>query len=309
MSNPFSDTFPLALGGNTFGWTSDEETSHAVLDAFVASGGNHIDTADSYSAWVDGHVGGESEQVIGSWLARRGNRDSVTIATKVSRHPQFKGLAPANIAAAVDASLERLGTDHIDLYYAHYDEPERPIEEIAAAFDALVVSGKVLAIGVSNVEPERITAWMETAEKNNLAAPIALQPHYNLLTREPYESTLAPLAERHNLGVFTYFSLAAGLLTGKYRSVADIDGTDRQRHLGRYTSDQAFRVVDELADVATEAGAEPASVALAWLRSRPGVVAPIASARTVEQLEALVEGARLELTPDQVARLDAVSAG
>lgn len=308
MSNPFSDTFPLALGGNTFGWTSDEETSHAVLDAFVASGGNHIDTADSYSAWVDGHVGGESEQVIGSWLARRGNRDSVTIATKVSRHPQFKGLAPANIAAAVDASLERLGTDHIDLYYAHYDEPERPIEEIAAAFDALVAAGKVLAVGVSNVEPERIAAWIDTAQKNNLAAPIALQPHYNLLTREPYESSLAPLAAQHGLGVFTYFSLAAGMLTGKYRSASDIKGTDRERHLSRYTNDAAFGAIDALTDVAAAHDVEPASVALAWLRHRPGVVAPIASARNVAQLDALIAGARLELTPDEVARLDAASA-
>ncbi|WP_403021011.1 aldo/keto reductase [Salinibacterium sp. GXW1014] len=308
MSNPFSDTFPLALGGNTFGWTSDEETSHAVLDAFVASGGNHIDTADSYSAWVDGHVGGESEQVIGSWLARRGNRDSVTIATKVSRHPQFKGLAPANIAAAVDASLERLGTDHIDLYYAHYDEPERPIEEIAAAFDALVAAGKVLAVGVSNVEPERIAAWIDTAQKNNLAAPIALQPHYNLLTREPYESSLAPLAAQHGLGVFTYFSLAAGMLTGKYRSASDIQGTDRERHLSRYTNDAAFGAIDALTDVAAAHDVEPASVALAWLRNRPGVVAPIASARNVAQLDALIAGARLELTPDEVARLDAASA-
>ncbi|WP_308214956.1 aldo/keto reductase [Homoserinimonas sedimenticola] len=308
MSNPFSDTFPLALGGNTFGWTSDEETSHAVMDAFVASGGNHIDTADGYSAWVPGHSGGESEQIIGSWLARRGNRDSVTVATKVSTHPEYKGLSPANITAAAEASLERLGTDHIDLYYAHYDESERPMEEIAAAFDALVTSGKVLAIGVSNLSAARITEWMETAEKNNLAAPIALQPHYNLLTREPFESELAPLAAQHGLGVFTYFSLAAGMLTGKYRKPADFDGVDRSHTLGGYSSEQAFRIVDELADVAAEVDVAPASVALAWVRSKPTVVAPIASARTVEQLDALVAGARLELTAEQVARLDEVSA-
>lgn len=300
------DIFPLALGGNTFGWTSDEATSHAVLDAFVAGGGNHIDTADGYSRWVPGNTGGDSERIIGSWLAGRGDRDRLSIATKVGRHPDFEGLG--SIAAAADASLARLGTDHIDLYYAHYDEPERDIDEIAAAFDALVTAGKVRAIGVSNVSPERIEAWTASASANGFAAPVALQPHYNLLTREPFEGTLAPLAERHGLGVFTYYSLASGLLTGKYRTPADFEGAARGRTLVDYATDKAFEIVATLTDVAADAATTPTAVALAWLRGKPTVVAPIASASRVDQVADLLAGGRLELSAEQVARLDAVSA-
>lgn len=301
------DIFPVALGGNTFGWTSDDAASHAVLDAFVDGGGNHIDTADGYSRWVPGNTGGDSERIIGSWLAARGNRyrDRVSIATKVGRHPQFEGLGA--IAAAADASLARLGTDHIDLYYAHYDEPERDIDEIAAAFDALVTAGKVRAIGVSNVSPERIDAWMASAAANGFAAPVALQPHYNLLAREPYESTLAPLAARHGLGVFTYYSLASGLLTGKYRTAADFEGAARSRTLNDYGTDLAFDVVATLTDVASQTATTPTAVALAWLRSKPAIVAPIASASRVEQVADLLAGGRLQLSAEQLARLDAVS--
>lgn len=307
MTNPFSDSFPLVLGGNTFGWTTDEAASHVVLDAFVSAGGNHIDTADGYSAWVPGNTGGDSEKIIGSWLAARGNRDSVTIATKVATHPDFKGLASANIAAAADASLARLGTDYIDLYYAHFDDETQSIEDIATSFDALVKAGKVHSIGVSNFSPERIDAWFAAAKAHNLTAPVALQPHYNLLARD-YETSYAPVAERHGLGVFTYFALAAGMLTGKYRGAADIEGTDRGRTLAPLATDATFRVVDALVEVAAEVGATPTAVALAWLQSKPTVTAPIASARTVEQLDSVLASVELQLDPALVERLDAASA-
>ncbi|PWB97343.1 aldo/keto reductase [Salinibacterium hongtaonis] len=307
MTNPFSDSFPLVLGGNVFGWTADEPESHRVLDAFVAAGGDHVDTADGYSAWVPGNTGGDSERIIGSWLASRGNRDTVTIASKVATHPEFTGLSPANIAAAADASLARLGTDYIDLYYAHFDDETQSIEDIATAFDALVKAGKIHSIGVSNFSPERIDAWFAAAKANGLSTPVALQPHYNLLARG-YETTYAPVAERHGLGVFTYFSLAAGMLTGKYRSAADVEGAARGRTLAPLATESAFSTIAALVEVADEVGATPTAVALAWLQSKPSVTAPIASARSVEQLEGLLASVELQLDPALVERLDAASA-
>ena len=223
------DIFPLALGGNTFGWTSDEDTSFDILDAFTAGGGNFVDTADSYSAFADGNSGGESEMIIGKWMTARGNRDDVVLATKVSQHPEFRGLAPDNIRAAADASLARLQTDHIDVYYAHYDDDTTPLVESLAAFDDLVRAGKVRHVAISNYSPARVREWLGLAKDNGFAAPIALQPHYNLVARRDYEGELQALAVDNGLGVFPYFSLAAGFLTGKYRTREDLAGTQRER--------------------------------------------------------------------------------
>jgi aryl-alcohol dehydrogenase-like predicted oxidoreductase len=301
------EVFPLNLGGNTFGWTSDEAESHRVLDAFTAGGGNFVDTADGYSAWAPGNSGGESETIIGSWLAARGNRDRVVVATKVSSHPQFKGLSAANVAAAADASLTRLGTDYIDLYYAHFDDADTPLEETAGAFDALVRAGKVRAIGVSNYSADRIREWFEVARRNGFALPVAVQPHYNLVARTAYERNIAPVAAAENLAVLPYYALASGFLTGKYRTTEDLSLGPRGGGAQKYLNEDGLAVIKSLSLIAETHGVEPASVALAWLRTRPGVAAPIASARTVSQLPALLASATLELSADDVAALDEVS--
>jgi aryl-alcohol dehydrogenase-like predicted oxidoreductase len=301
------DLHPLALGTNTFGWTSDEATSHAVLDAFVAGGGNFVDTADSYSSWAPGNAGGESETILGSWLGTH-DRDDLVIATKVSQHPDFAGLSAANVAAAAEASLKRLGTDRIDLYYAHFDDEQTPLEETVRAFAELVDEGKVRHVGVSNYSAARIAAWVQIADENGFARPVALQPHYNLVHRQPYERELAPLAARWSLGVVPYFALASGFLTGKYRTQADLAGAAREQMAAGYLDESGLAVVQALTEVADGHGVAPATVALAWLQSRPGVVAPIASARTPEQLPALLAAATLSLAQDELAALDAASA-
>lgn len=301
------EVFPLNLGGNVFGWTSDEATSHQVLDAFTAAGGNFIDTADGYSAWVPGNSGGESETIIGKWLTSRNNRNSVVLATKVSQHPQFRGLSAANVTAAADASLARLGTDYIDLYYAHYDDASTPLEETAGAFDALVKAGKVRAVGVSNYTAERIREWFEVARRHGFVLPVAVQPHYNLVARQAYEQNIAPVAAEEGLAVLPYYALASGFLTGKYRTTEDLASSPRGGGAKAYLNEDGLAVIKVLTEVADAHGVEPASVALAWLRTRPGVAAPIASARTVEQLPALIASATLELTADEIAALDEVS--
>ncbi|GAA2630894.1 aldo/keto reductase [Paractinoplanes durhamensis] len=308
LGNSGIEVFPLALGGNTFGWTSDEATSHQVLDAFVEAGGNFIDTADAYSAWVPGNAGGESETIIGDWLNTRGNRDRVVIGTKVSQHPQFRGLAAANIAAAADASLTRLQTDHIDVYYAHYDDANTPLEETAAAFDALVKAGKVRAIAVSNYSADRIREWFEIARRDDLTLPVAVQPHYNLVKRIAYERDIAPVAAAENLAVVPYYALASGFLTGKYKTTEDLAGAVRGQGAKGYLSEAGLQVIKALEEIAGAHGVAPATVALAWLRTRPHVAAPLASARTVEQLPALVASATLELDADERRALDEVSA-
>lgn len=302
------EVFPLALGANTFGWTSDEPTSHAVLDAFLAAGGNFVDTADSYSAFADGNSGGESETILGRWFATRpGAREQVVLGTKVSRHPQFRGLAPETVALAANASLTRLGTDHLDLYSAHYDDPDTPLVETLAAFQALVDAGKVRHVGISNYSPARVAEWVRTARENGFDAPVALQPHYNLVTRTEFERDYAPLAREHDLGVTPYFALAAGFLTGKYRTVADLPGSTRGRMAAGYASPEGLAVVDVLAEVAAAHEAEIATVALAWLLAQPTVVAPIASARVVDQLGALTAAPALALTDAELARLTEAS--
>ncbi|GAA2030243.1 aldo/keto reductase [Agromyces tropicus] len=304
------EVFPLNLGGNVFGWTADEPTSFAVLDAFAEAGGNLVDTADGYSHWVSGHTGGESEAIIGRWTAARGNRDDVVIATKVSTHPSFPGLSAANIRAAADASLQRLGTDRIDLYYAHFDDPSVPLEETVGALSGLVDAGKVRAIAISNYTPERIDEWFAVTAANGFHRAVALQPHYNLVERG-YEHGLRERAEREGLAVLPYFSLAKGFLAGTYRDDADATRAGASPRAGAasaYLDDRGRRVLAALDEVAAAHGVDVASVSLGWLRRQPTVLAPIASARTPEQLPALLASATLELGDDELARLDAASA-
>lgn len=308
IGNSELDVFPLNLGGNTFGWTSDVAASETVLDAFVGGGGNFVDTADGYSAWVPGNSGGESETIIGSWMASRGNRDSVVVGTKVSQHPEFTGLSAANVAAAADASLTRLQTGHIDLYYAHFDDAAVPLDETVGAFNDLVVAGKVRYVGISNYSADRAAEWIAIARREGYALPVALQPHYNLVHREPYESELAPVVAANTLGVMPYFSLASGFLTGKYRSDADLVGKARGGGAGKYLTERGLAVLAELDGIAAAHGVAVASIALAWLRAQPGVVAPIASATSAEQVADLLASAVVELDAEELERLDKVSA-
>ncbi|OSZ57707.1 alcohol dehydrogenase [Streptomyces pharetrae CZA14] len=302
------EVFPLSLGGNVFGWTADQEQSFAVLDAYTAAGGNFVDTADSYSAWADGNSGGESETIIGAWLKARGNRDDVVLATKVSQHPEYPGLSAANIKAAADASLRRLGTDRIDLYYTHFDKPEVPVEEIIGALDELVRAGKVRHIAASNISPERLRASLEFSDREGLARYVALQPHYNLVSRDTYEGELQDVAARAGLAAVPYFALASGFLTGKYRPGAAVDSA-RAAGAGKHLdSERGRRVLDALDAVAAAHGVPVATVALAWLAAQPTVAAPIASARTPDQLPALLGVAELRLTEEELARLGEASA-
>lgn len=300
---------PLVLGGNVFGWTADQQASFDVLDAFVAGGGNFIDTADGYSAWVPGHTGGESETIIGEWMRTRGNRGEVVIATKVSTHPRYSGLSPETIKRAADASLNRLGVDAIDVYYAHFDDEETPLEETVAAFSELVDAGKVRTIAISNYTAERADEWFRIAREGGLHLPVALQPHYNLVERGYETNGLRTLAERENLGVFAYFGLAKGFLAGKYRSADDVAAATTPRAGGAAAyverGQQLLAVLDEVAAAHSVA---VASVSLAWLREQRSVTAPIASARSLEQLPDLLASMSLELTSEELAALDAASA-
>ncbi|WP_333778088.1 aldo/keto reductase [Streptomyces sp. IBSBF 3136] len=302
------EVFPLALGGNVFGWTADEKTSFAVLDAYTAAGGNFVDTADSYSAWVEGNKGGESETIIGKWLKARGNRSDVVVATKVSQHPEYQGLTAANIKAAADASLRRLDTDYIDLYYTHFDKPEVPVEEIIGALDELVRAGKVRHIAASNISPERLRASLDFSDREGLARYVALQPHYNLVSRDTYEGPLQDLAAREGLAAVPYFALASGFLTGKYRPGTQVDSARAGSAAKHLQSERGQKVLTALDEIAAAHDAPVATVALAWLASRATVAAPIASARTVEQLPALLAVAELELTQEDLDRLTLASA-
>ncbi|GAA1918182.1 aldo/keto reductase [Nocardioides lentus] len=296
------DVRPLALGANPFGWTIDERASHAVLDAFVGAGGDLVDTSDSYG---DGH--GESEAFIGSWLARTGRRDDVVLATKIGSSRMRPGLAADNVAAGVEESLQRLRTDRIDLLWAHFDDTDTPLGETLGAFQRLVDAGKVREVGISNYSPARIREWTGLVRANGWRAPVALQPEYSLLRRASYETERADLAAEHDLGVLPYWGLASGLLTGKYRSRDDVSGPRAGLVSGYAEDDAAFEVVAALREVAAAHDAEPASVALAWLGTRPGVVAPIASASRPEQVEALLASTTLPLSSEEVDRLTAAS--
>jgi aryl-alcohol dehydrogenase-like predicted oxidoreductase len=290
-----------------FGFTADEQQSVAVLDAYTAAGGNFIDTADAYSAFVPGHVGGESETIIGAWLARRGRRDDVVVATKVGSLGTRPGLSAKNIAAAAEDSLTRLQTDYIDLYYAHGDDAETPLEETLEAFDALVKAGKVRHIAASNFTAPRLAEALAVSDREGFARYVALQPHYNLVERG-YEDELAALVAREGLSTLPYFGLAGGFLTGKYRSQDDAGKSPRAAGALGYLDARGERVLAVLDEVAAAHGVSVASVSLAWLGAQPTVVAPIASARVVEQLPDLLAAVSLELTPAELAALSEASA-
>ncbi|MFE5569633.1 aldo/keto reductase [Amycolatopsis japonica] len=299
LGNTDLDVRGINLGGNVFGWTADEEQSFAVLDAYTAAGGNFIDTADLYSQ-------GGSETIIGDWLAKRGRRDDVVIATKTGMWEQRKGLSAANIAAAAEDSLRRLRTDHIDLYYAHIDDPDTPVEETVRAFDALVRAGKVRYVAASNYSAERLSEALSISDREGLAKYVALQPHYNLVERD-YEQDLAPTVEREGLTVLPYFSLAKGFLAGKYRSKDDLGDSPRAARASSYLDERGERVLAALDEVAASRGVPVAAVSLAWLFAQPTVTAPIASARSVEQLNDLLPAADLALTTEEVDALTAAS--
>lgn len=300
-------TLPLVLGGNTFGWTSDQEASFAVLDAFLEAGGTHIDTADLYAVWIGDGTGGHSEKVLGEWFAARGNRDKVVLATKMGGLAPYDNQQHDSVVAALEASLKRLQTDYIDIFYSHYDDENVSIADQAATYDSLVKTGKVRHIALSNYSPERMREWFEYATANDLTVPAAIQPQYNLVHRKDFEESYLPLAREFGAATFPYFSLASGFLTGKYRSAEDLEGRNRQGFVEGYATAEGFAVVDTLVEVAAARGVEPATVALAWQLAK-GVTAPIASASTPEQLPALVAASTLKLSAAEVESLDAASA-
>jgi aryl-alcohol dehydrogenase-like predicted oxidoreductase len=296
---------PLCFGGNVFGWTADAPTSFALLDRFVDAGLNFVDTADVYSAWAPGNKGGESETIIGDWLKRRGGRERIVIATKVGSEmgPGKKGLSKAYIRQAAEDSLRRLQTDYIDLYQSHRDDPETPIEGTLEAYAELIKAGKVRAIGASNFTAERLSQALEVAERTGLPRYECLQPEYNLYDRGAYEGDLERVCRENGLGVITYFSLASGFLTGKYRSEADLGKSPRGQGIRKYLNERGFRILAALDEVAGLYSSTPARVAIAWLLARPIVTAPIASATGTAQLADLVAATRLDLAPAAVAAL------
>jgi aryl-alcohol dehydrogenase-like predicted oxidoreductase len=301
---------PLMLGGNVFGWTIDETASFKVLDAFSAASLNFIDTADSYSTWVPGHKGGESETIIGNWLKRGGQRDKMIIATKVgSEIPgQGKGLSKAWITRQVEASLKRLQTDYIDLYQSHRDDPNTPVEETLETYAHLVQRGKVRVIGCSNFTAERTAESLAASRKHSWPRYESLQPNYNLYSRADFETTLEPLALKEKLGVIPYYSLAAGFLTGKYRSENDLSKSQRGQGVKKFLNDRGFRILKALDTVADQHKATSAQVSLAWLMARPSITAPIASATSVDQLNELAKATRLELSHSDIEQLNQASA-
>ena len=300
---------PLCLGGNVFGWTADEATSFKVLDAYADAGLNFIDTADVYSTWVPGHKGGESEVIIGKWMKARGNRDKLVIATKVGSEmgPNQKGLSKSYIGSAVEASLQRLQTDYIDLYQSHRDDRDTPQQETLGAYEELIRDGKVRAIGASNFTTARLKEALEISAELGLPRYESLQPKYNLSDRAEYEAELEPLCRREEIGVIPYYGLASGFLTGKYRSDADFGKSVRGGRMAAYLDDRGRRILAALDAVAARKNATPAQIALAWLMARPGITAPIASATSVEQIRDLVQATKVLLDNDDIAQLDRAS--
>jgi len=300
------DVFPLCLGGNVFGWTADERASFEVLDAYVAAGGNFIDSSDSYSAFAPGNVGGESEAMLGKWFAARGNRAEVVLATKVGRKPDRRGLSPTNIRTAVSESLERLQTDYIDVYYAHEDDQDTPLEEALTTFDELIREGKVRYIAASNYEAPRLEQALRTSDERGLARYVAVQPEYSLVERQDYEGALEDLCVREGLACVPYWVLARGFLTGKYRPGIEVD-SPRAGQVAPYLEDNgAMAVLGAVDRIAQARGTTVAAVALAWVRAQPGVVAPIASARNAQQLAEILPGATLELSDDELRELSSL---
>ncbi|OZI36608.1 alcohol dehydrogenase [Bordetella genomosp. 1] len=302
---------PIAFGGNVFGWTVDAATSFSLLDALVDAGLNFIDTADVYSRWAQGNQGGESETIIGQWLKKTGKRDQVLIATKVGMEmgPGKVGLKPDYIRQSVEDSLKRLQTDHIDLYQTHKDDPDTPLADTLEAFADLIAAGKVRAIGASNYSAARLNEALITSERLGLPRYESIQPEYNLYTREPFESGLQELVVTQQLGTINYYALASGFLSGKYRSAADAGQSVRGKKIvEQYLDERGLRILKALDEVAENARAKPAQVALAWQLAQPGITAPIASATSLAQLDDLAGAARLALSRDDLVRLSAASA-
>jgi aryl-alcohol dehydrogenase-like predicted oxidoreductase len=307
ISHTELDVFPLSLGGNVFGWTSNEEQSFAVLDAYAAAGGNFIDTADMYSCWVPGNSGGESETIIGRWMKKRGNRNQMVIATKVGNLPRLPGLSTKTVQRAAEDSLERLQTDHIDLYYAHEDDRATPLAETLAAFDSLVRGGKVRYLAASNYNGPRLVEALRMSRREGFAQYVALQPHYNLMERAKYEGELADTVAAEGLSTFPYFSLASGFLTGKYRDGGKVD-SKRAEGAQVYLNEKGRKVLKALDEIAAARKEAVATIALAWLAAQPTVVAPIASARTPEQLPPLLRSTEVNLKKEEIQKLSAASA-
>jgi aryl-alcohol dehydrogenase-like predicted oxidoreductase len=309
LGNSGLETGPLALGGNVFGWTADERTSFALLDAFVGAGFSLVDTADVYSVWVPGHGGGESESVIGKWLKRGGKRQDVLIATKVGMEmsAEKKGLARDHILRSVEDSLRRLQTDYIDLYQSHIDDETTPQEETLETYSRLIEQGKVRAIGASNYKGDRLSQSLDVSKSLGYPSYQTLQPLYNLYDRADYETNLEPVCLENGIGVISYFSLASGFLTGKYRSEDDLSKSPRGRRTKQYLNDRGLRILGALDEVASRLDSTPARVALAWLIARPSITAPIASATSLAQLDDLIESTRLELDPSSSALLNEAS--
>jgi aryl-alcohol dehydrogenase (NADP+) len=303
IPNTNLDVFPLCLGGNVFGWTADEHQSFAVLDAYAAAGGNFIDTADVYSAWVPGHAGGESEAIIGRWMTARGTRNRMIVATKVGMKPGLKGLSSTTIRTAAEDSLRRLATDRIDLYYAHADDPATPLDESLRAFDGLVKEGKVRHIAASNYTAPRLAEALAISGREGLARYTALQPHYNLVHRNEYEGELRDLCAREGVACFPYYALAKGFLTGKYRREGSPVDSPRASAARAYLDEHGVRLLAVLDGIAAAHDTTVAAVSLAWLVAQPTVAAAIASARTVEQLADLLPVVDVTLSPGELARL------
>lgn len=302
---------PIAFGGNVFGWTIDQTTSFQILDAFVDQGFNLVDTAEVYSSWVPGNQGGESEAIIGHWLAQGGKRERVVIATKVGLEMPDgrRGLSKANIVKAVEGSLQRLQTDYIDLYQSHEDDPNTPLEETLEAYATLIQQGKVRAIGASNYSAARLREALTVSKDKGLPAYISLQPEYNLYDRGGFEAELAPLAQQESLGVISYYSLASGFLSGKYRSKEDLGKSARGEMIGqRYLNERGLRILAALDQVAEACQTTPAAISLAWLLHRPGLTAPIVSATSVAQLTEILKAAQIKLSPEKIQQLDKASA-
>lgn len=296
----------INLGGNVFGWTLNEQQSFDILDAFVEAGFNFIDTADSYSWWVDGNVGGESETIIGKWMKKNGNRDRIVLATKVGSETGKHKIdtSKKHILESIDKSLKRLGTDYVDLYYTHFDDGITPVEESLEAYDEIIKAGKVRYIGASNISPERLVESLTSAEKNGLPRYQVLQPHYNLVERTQYETQYAPIADKYDLSVLTYWSLASGFLTGKYRSEADLNKSVRGEGVKKYLNEKGLSVLAALDEVSDKHQTKPATVALAWLLAQAHVAAPIASATKRGQLETLFAAPQLKLDAEDLEILD-----
>jgi aryl-alcohol dehydrogenase-like predicted oxidoreductase len=310
LGNSGLEISPLVFGGNVFGWTADEPTSFKLLDAFVAAGFNSIDTADVYARWAPGHSGGESEAILGKWIKRSGNREKVIIATKVGNDmgPGKKGLSRSYIFQAAEDSLQRLQTDYIDLYQSHIDDTDVPFEETLGAYAELIKQGKVRAIGASNYKADRLAAALEVSRKTGLPRYQSLQPNYSLAERADYEATLEPLCQKEGLGVINYFPLAAGFLSGKYRSEADAAKSARAGMVKKYLNERGFKILRALDQVAKKYNATPARVSLAWLIARPGITAPIVSATSLEQLHDLIASVELKLDRSSIELLDMASA-